>query len=139
MSVYSVYVSHMEHTYPEWNVIVENANRRRIEIYNVLNKYFLEELKKIYHKTKGNKAEFEECLRGEIMYRYWSKCEWEIIATSMFADTIPDKRFHEEKIDVSDQIFLNWPAFVDYVWNYFQSKSRKRKGTVEVAKPQANS
>lgn len=127
MCVYSVYVSRMEHTYPEWNVIVENANRRRIEIYNVLNKYFLEDLREIFRKTRDDKAAFEKCLRGEIMYRYWSKCEWEVVVTSMFADVSPDRKFHDEKVDVSDQIFLNWPAFVDYVWNYFKSNPKKKK------------
>lgn len=125
--MYLTYVSKMDHEYPEWNVLVEDCNRKNIKIYNVLNKYFLEDLEKIYKKARGDRAAFEDGLRGEVMYRYWSKCEWEIVVTSLFADTIPDKKFREEKVDVSDQIFLNWPAFVDYVWNYFESNKKYEK------------
>ena len=46
------------------------------------------------------------------MYYYWSKCEWEIILSAW-----PSRKdFNEEKIDVFDQINLNWDRFADYVW-----------------------
>lgn len=44
-------------------------------------------------------------------YYFWSKCEWEIIICPWVgkADDI--------KIDVYDQLMLNWDKFVDYVWS----------------------
>ena len=46
------------------------------------------------------------------MYYFWSKCEYEIIVTCN-----PEwDRFKKEKIDVYDQLQLNWNKFVDYIW-----------------------
>ena len=47
------------------------------------------------------------------MYYFWSKCEWEII----LSDWPPSDTFCKEKIDVFDQVMLNWDIFVDYIWN----------------------
>ena len=44
----------------------------------------------------------------------------------------PSKRsfvnlLHSDKIDVYDQLCLNWDAFVDYMWSYAKSKNSKSK------------
>ena len=46
------------------------------------------------------------------MYYFWSKCEYEILITTWFER----KDFKDEKIDVYDQLQLNWNAFIDYIW-----------------------
>jgi hypothetical protein len=46
------------------------------------------------------------------MYYFWSKAEWEIIISSW-----PNRDNDELKIDVFDQVMLNWEAFVDYCWS----------------------
>jgi len=96
-----------------WNVYVENFNRREIEIHNVFDHVgFLEDVRKDYKKCKNDFAAFEEKLKSNVMYYYWSKCEWEIILTSW----PPRKDFKESKIDVYDQLRLNWDEFVKYTW-----------------------
>ena len=101
----------------EWNVYIEGFNSREIEIYNIF-KYgcgSLEERFKDIKKEVKSKEEFAEKIKRELMYRFWSKCEWEIILSDW--PPAPEGRFKKEKIDVWDQINLNWSVFVDYVWD----------------------
>lgn len=48
------------------------------------------------------------------MYYFWSKCEWEIIISGW----PPRDDFNDAKIDVYDQVKLNWDKFVDYTWDH---------------------
>ena len=69
---------------------------------------------KEYAKKYGNdKAAFEEKVRRSLMYYYWSKCEWEIVLSHWPSSA----RFNDRKIDVYDQVMLNWGVFMDYLWN----------------------
>ena len=94
-----------------------------------------------------SKEDFAEQLRREVQYYYWSKTEWECIITSqphidrkelqrIISDCYLQRKkadypcrrahinlSHSDKIDVYDQLCLNWDEFVDYVWSY--SKARK--------------
>lgn len=97
----------------KWNVYYYDINKRKIEIWNVFEhgsfvKYIKEHLKK--YKTK---EEFADKLKSELMYYYWSKSEWEIIISPWVGG---DREKDSVKIDVYDQIMLNWELFVDYVW-----------------------
>lgn len=97
-----------------WNVIIGGTNSRKIEVHNVFDHYGLwNDLIKAKRKCKGDRAVFEEELRRSMMYYYWSKCEWEVIV-----DHWPHHdSWQEEKIDVYDQVKMNWDIFADYVWN----------------------
>lgn len=96
----------------EWNVYKEDFNNKKIEIFNVFNHhYFMEDLVKIKRKCK-EKEEFAKAVKSSLMYYYWSKCEWEIILQSW-----PQREnFNAKKIDVYDQVMLNWDKFIDYLW-----------------------
>ena len=75
-----------------------------------------EELVKLFKKMKekaSSKEEFSELLDCEMRYRFWCKCEWEII----LSDWPPSDKFQKAKIDVYDQLRMNWDVFVDYVWS----------------------
>ena len=96
----------------EYNVYYENFNAKKIEVYNIFKYGFLEELFRDIKNECSSKEEFAEKIDFELKYRYWSKCEWEII----LSDWPPSNTFKKEKIDVYDQIKLNWNIFVDYVW-----------------------
>ena len=97
-----------------WNVYIGSFNKNRIETWNVFDHWrFEEDCQKNYKKNGENREAFEEQLRRDLQYYYWSKCEWEIIL-----DHWPHfDQFKEEKIDVFDQVTLNWGVFADYVWN----------------------
>lgn len=105
----------------EWNVYYEDFNGKKIESFNIFeNNKLIEDCKSNLRKNKDNKEEFINQLKKDLMYYYWSKCEWEILLTSW----IGIKDFKAEKIDVYDQIKLNWNRFVDYVW---ENKKEFRK------------
>lgn len=50
------------------------------------------------------------------MYYFWSKCEWEII----LSDFPPSDRFKKKKVDVYEQVMLNWDKFINYLWKYYE-------------------
>lgn len=123
-----------------WNVYRYDFNARKIETYNVFNHGgFYNDVMKIPRKDK---VEFADKLRREAQYYFWSKCEMEVVITSWppYIDENEYKRISKEreehienrgneprvlnicptvgsKIDIYDQLMLNWDYFVDYVWN----------------------
>lgn len=107
----------------EWNVYMEDFSNKRIKTHNVFaHTGFLADLKKEARKYRDRERElFEERLRRILMYYYWSKCEWEIV----LSDWPPSDRFNKEKVDVYDQVMLNWDAFRDYVWRNRAELRRK--------------
>lgn len=95
-----------------WNVLIDDFNASRIEIYNVFDHGgVVEELKTAIKKISDKQA-FSVELRHIMMYYFWAKCEWEVVVTSW-----PGGR-GERKIDVFYQLNLNWDAFVNYVWDH---------------------
>lgn len=101
----------------EWNVFIENFNAQKIETYNIFDhggfykdchQYLNEAVKK---KKDLNGKELEEKIRRSLMYYFWSKCEWEIILSSW----PPTDRIPQRKIDVYEQVMLNWGAFYHYI------------------------
>ena len=116
-----------------WNAYVYNSNTNIIEIRNIFNhSALLDEIKNLVNKYKDNKTEFEKELKSWIMYYYWSKYEWEILITSFpaYIEKEELERLNKEdvkyrvsvdlqtdrKIDVYEQIEINWDAFFNYVW-----------------------
>ena len=108
----------------EWNVYVSDFNSRKIVTFNIFRHYsFYESCLKNKRKNGKDRDVFFEEMRKDLMYYYWSKCEWEIIL-----DHWPSRDdFYQEKIDVYDQVMLNWDAFTEYVWNHL-GELKKRKG-----------
>ena len=109
----------------EWNVYVSDFNRGEIVKHNVFDHWrLMEDLKKIARKYKNSeRAKFEDEMAGWLKYYYWSKCEWEIII-----DHFPHcDRFKDEKVDVWDQIEMNWGIFCDYVWAHIAELRRREK------------
>jgi hypothetical protein len=92
-------------------------------------------------RQKLPKDTFAVQLKRELMYYFWCKYEYEVVVTSFPAHITPTElerankeyaRKYEEyhhypkhiditpeiatKIDIYDQVCLNWDVFVDYVW-----------------------
>jgi hypothetical protein len=140
-----------------WNVYIENINSRKIEVYNVFHhSSFKRDLMQLA-KRRLNREKFEEELKRKVMYYFWSKAEWEVVITSWPPYVTPDEiarlnceleyeksKYGEtpyviaarpdvgEKVDVYDQLMLNWDLFVEYIW-------KRRKELRELAKSQSAS
>ena len=95
----------------EWYVWVGNFNKKQIERYNVFNHFrFYEDLQKHYRKIK-DRDQFLEAVRKDLMYYYWSKAEWEVVIRRWI-----QKDEGEIKIDVYEQVMMNWDRFSEYLW-----------------------
>ena len=135
-------------------MIVENFNAKKMEVYNIFDhggfwNSLIEIVKKMdtIHDEVLPGQQYGECFRffekevdRVLRYYYWSKAEWEIIATSWppymekedlaRADAERDDRLAEdlpfyrtpvglsvaEKLDVYTQVRLNWCPFIEYLW-----------------------
>ena len=124
-----------------WNVYYRDINSREIKVFNIFNhSYFREAITRL-KKKKLPKEEFTKKLEREVRYYFWSKCEYEVVLTS-FPPYIDKKELDRlnseyenfntmyghyplridvcpetyEKIDIYQQLHLNWDVFVNYVW-----------------------
>ena len=111
----------------EWNVYYESWNDRKIKSFNIFNHgRFLEDLKKAAKKVHIRedipieKQMFLDQMRRDLQYYFWSKCEWELVLASW----VGREGTEDIKIDVFDQVMLNWPVFSEYVW---QNRKELRK------------
>ena len=157
-----------------WKVFNENINKKEIIEYNVFNHFgFLRGLSEVFKdisKLKKDPSktqkeidqEFDERVRRECMYYFWSKCEWEIILTgwpphiskeeldrlnaeskeslekwgySLY--TTPNLEI-ERKIDVYDQLKLNWEVFLQYVKDHEKEIKKKYKNLKDTYNSQEN-
>ena len=92
-----------------WNVFIEDFNARKIIPYDIFkHRGFSEDLKAANRKFKNNKDFLEE-VEALLQYYFWSKCEYEVIVGSLFANG------NSSKIDAFDQIKMNWDRFADYL------------------------
>lgn len=127
----------------EYYVYYYNFNSHSIKKFNIFNHgRFLEDVKKDLKKCE-TKKEFAEELHKDLIYYFWSKAEWEVIITPCISRiSISElnrlneerektlKKYNREpyslyvnpdiseKIDIYEQVMLNWDLFVDYVWSH---------------------
>lgn len=95
-----------------WNMFYHNCNSRSIETFNVFEHGSFREYVKQAAKKYQSKEDFAKQLRSEVMYYFWSKCEWEVLVTPWVSPRESEKK----KVDVCWQIMNNWDVFVDYTW-----------------------
>ena len=119
-----------------WNVFDHDINSREIKIYNVFKHHSFNEYVQDLLKEDLSYDEFSEKLNHIARYYFWSKAEYEIVITSWVPhiDNEELDRLNKEregrrthryyvnldvsnKIDIYDQLHLNWKQFVDYVYN----------------------
>lgn len=116
-----------------WNVFICGFNKKEIENWNVFNHSgFTTDMIKCLKDCK-DKLEFTAELKRDIMYYFGYKVEYETFITEPFPHVTKkeidrlvaeDVRYcaHVEleqgkKIDVYQQIMMNYQHFVNYLWN----------------------
>ena len=125
-----------------WNVYIHNINSKKIEIFNIFEHIgFTKDVEKHLKEIK-DKDEFAEALKGELFYYFYGKCEYEVNISSFpnwitieksdklnkERNSYKEKYGHdpkflwvdletEIKVDVRNQVMLNFDIFLDYVWN----------------------
>lgn len=105
----------------KWFVYRYNVNGRIIEQFNVFtHNSFKQQV--IQLKRKRNVLTYEEFsqeLKRIVQYYFWARCEYEVTVHGW----PPTHDNVTLKVDIFDQLQLNWDAFVRYVYNH---DSRKR-------------
>lgn len=127
----------------KWNVLRNDFNSREIKEYNIFqHSSFSKDVVELSNQDL-TKEDFTEKLRRTLQYYFWSKSEMETVITSWppYIDSEELARLNaeyenhnakwgrypyklnvrldvREKIDIYDQVRLNWDVFVDYVWNH---------------------
>lgn len=112
----------------------------------------IDKLEKAEEAQKKIEAEFNERVRRECLYYFWGKCEWEVVLTSWppYITVEEIGRLNKEiedhvknwgsparvvspnldidmKIDVYDQLQLNWNIFLQYVKDHKKEIIKKYK------------
>lgn len=107
-----------------WKAFYHNFNARRIEEYNVLNDGFVNGLMERLPKKKSDITYdiFKENLHSELMYKYWCKCEWEVVLSAF----PPSKNGEEKrKVDIYQQVMLNFEIFCKYAYDNLFGGNKK--------------
>lgn len=125
----------------KWMVFRHDINRRTIEHYNVFERSsFASDVEQLL-KTIDIKEEFADQLERKVLYYFWSKAEMEVVVTSWPVYITPEeleralkeKKHYEtnygrtpnvlniapsvrKKVDIYEQLMLNWDCFVNYIW-----------------------
>lgn len=108
---------------PEWYVYREDFNTSKITKYNVFNNYnFINGCRKTFKKYK-DPLEIEKEIHSWAKYCFWCKCEYEIVLSGI----ISHKNYEEKKIDVYDQLMMNWNCFYRYVLEHKAFFLRRQK------------
>jgi hypothetical protein len=98
----------------KWLVYYHAINEDKITTFNIFDHLgFAKEVEKALHSFKS-REEFAKKLRSELFYYFGSKCEWEVIVSPW----VGSRNKEGIKVDVYNQVMLNWDAFVDYVWTH---------------------
>ena len=102
----------------KWIVYYHDFNGQKMTTFNIFDHGgFTSDVAKSLKKFK-NKEDFAKQLRSDLFYYFGSKCEYEVI----IAPWVGGRDTKEIKIDIYNQVMLNWDVFLDYVWN-----SKKRR------------
>lgn len=100
----------------QWLVKIYNVNTNKIENYDVFKNE--EKTIKALKKSCTDKKEFKESFRRHLMWRYWSRCEYELMLSSenskVYLYPWISKDPEAAKIDVTyenNENGFSWPAF----------------------------
>ena len=128
-----------------WNVYYLDFNAKKIESFNIFHHWrfgeYVDKLVKKYKKEIKKEGltkkqledllqDFKDQIRCEVQYYFWSKYEWEIGITEPFSNSLVEdytkgRKYPWEKIDVYDQVMMNWDIFFDYLYKNLVEKKKK--------------
>ena len=96
-----------------WNVYHYSHTTRQIEVWNIFHSIkFCERIERLI-KKKFEKETFAEKVKGELMYCFLTKYEYEItVCKYPRSETAAE----DLRVDVYDQVMLNFDAFIDYLY-----------------------
>lgn len=117
-----------------WNIFWNNPNTNTMEVRNVfeLSVRFNRELDTIRNRTYTSLEDFSLDLRHAAQYAFWSRCEYEILLCPW--PYYPEQDT-ERKIDVFDQLILNWDLFASYTFENLWGANYEQEEEEEANQP----
>lgn len=104
----------------EWYVYYENFNAKKIVKWNIFNHCkFKEEVEKLLHRNLS-REDFSGKLKDCLLYYFWAKSEYEILISPRIGDA------KDIKVDIFDQVMINFERFVDYVWHFSEVENGEK-------------
>lgn len=100
----------MKRNIKPYKVISWDFNSDNIEYYDIM-PFLIDSYKKIKKNKPKTFDEIKEFIINESRYRFWSRCEYEVIITGW------PKQKREVKIDIFNQIMKN----IDVITTHFMS------------------
>lgn len=100
----------MKRNIKPYKVISWDFNSDNIEYYDIM-PFLIDSYKRIKKNKPKTFDEIKEFIINESRYRFWSRCEYEVIITGW------PKQKREVKIDIFDQIMKN----IDVITTHFMS------------------
>lgn len=101
----------------EYYVFNYNINHHQIEKYNVFkHSSFYKDMKKRLEQAREgwlSKERFAKEVDNLARYYFHHKCEYEILV----GGNPPSSDNTYTKIDIYEQLKLNWDRFINYLWN----------------------
>lgn len=105
----------------KWNVWIWDFNHDSLEQYDVV-PMLLRELKSLRKEDFPMDKKSMDCeLRSWASYHFWAKCEYEMIVHGW-----PEQK-NDKKVDVYDQLMLNWDTFLRLFGRMFGNQLLIRK------------
>ncbi len=99
-----------------WQVLIHDFNAHKIIPYDILT--HREFLIKRFKKQCETKEAFAEVLRRDLMYQYWSRCEYEMLlyVENNRVYLIPwVGKLIGDKLDITENTLLDWLAFAKHL------------------------
>lgn len=120
-----------------WYVYAYDHNKKSIERKDIFKGGYWKEVIDALMNQCRSKDEFSAKFKQKLMAVYWHRSEYEVVVSHWPSYVSPDeaKRLSGEvnknpdathfnvnvensiKIDIFSQLMLNWPQFIDYIWN----------------------
>lgn len=95
-----------------WNVFYHNCNTDKIETFNIFRHgRFREDVAGALNRYK-DKNLFDDSISASFFYYFCGKVNCEVLIKAWVGCDV------EIKMDIYDQVMMNWDRFVDYVWSF---------------------
>lgn len=100
-----------------WYVYREDFNAKEIKPFNIFeHTRFKNEVINLINVKNLTKEEFSDRIRSSLFYYYAFKCEYEVVLTSFPYHIKNNNLTIGKKIDIYQQVMLNFKQFIDYLW-----------------------
>lgn len=108
----------------KFNVIVENNGKFvPYDIIPYLKHVYFKRIRRKNFPVPITIDEWKEFIKEESQYKWWGRCEYEIILTSW----PPKKDENGIKIDVHEQVIMNLDLIAELMFNYINNESNENR------------